>query len=111
METRSPAKPPPTKPTKPTGPNSALTISDGTDSVLINGVPVDFGVAVHDLAWSPDGTRGAFIDGDGNLVVSDAAGGGRIVVAANPGGQQRSHPASPRTSDARLSCAGQPPHQ
>lgn len=73
-------------------PGGALTISDGSDTVLINGRQVDFCVPVHDLAWSPDGTRAAFIDGDGNLVVSNAVGGDRIEVAANPGGQEWSHP-------------------
>nr|WTB32337.1 hypothetical protein OG781_25225 [Streptomyces sp. NBC_00830] len=69
-----------------------LTISNGSNTVLMNGTSVDFGTAVRDLAWSPDGSRAAFIDGDGDLVVSAADGTGRKIVAKNPGGQTWSHP-------------------
>jgi hypothetical protein len=70
-----------------------LTISNGTSHVLMNGTSVDFGVVVRDLAWSPDGSRAAFIDGSGNLDVANPDGSGRITVAHNPGGQIWSHPA------------------
>ncbi|GAA2246051.1 MULTISPECIES: TolB family protein [Kitasatospora] len=70
-----------------------LTISNGTKYVVINGKQVDFGVPVRDLAWSPDGSKAAFIDGaDGSLVVSAANGSHRVVVAKNPGHQIWSHP-------------------
>ncbi|MFF0287816.1 hypothetical protein [Streptomyces sp. NPDC005262] len=69
-----------------------LTISDGSNTVLMNGTSVDFGTAVRDLAWSPDGSRAAFIDGEGDLVVSAADGTGRKIVAKNPGGRTWSHP-------------------
>ncbi|WP_441246764.1 hypothetical protein [Kitasatospora sp. McL0602] len=72
--------------------NSRLTISNGTTHVLMNGTSVDFGTVVRDLAWSPDGTKAAFVDGSGSLVVSNPDGGGRRVVARNPGGQVWSHP-------------------
>ena len=78
------------------GPNgikhNVLTISNGTRYVVINGVTVDFGTPVRDLAWSPDGNRAVFIDGSGDLVLSNANGSGRVVVAKNPGGQTWSHP-------------------
>ncbi|WUH92405.1 hypothetical protein OG900_21365 [Streptomyces sp. NBC_00433] len=72
--------------------HNGLTISDGTRFVVMNGTRVDFGTAVRDLAWSPDGSKAAFVDGDGDLVVSNPDGSGRTVVAKNPGGQNWSHP-------------------
>ncbi|MDH6130232.1 hypothetical protein [Kitasatospora sp. GP82] len=69
-----------------------LTISNGTRYVYINGVKVDFGTTVWDLAWSPDGSKAAFIDDSDNLVVSNPNGSGRVTVAKNPGGQAWSHP-------------------
>ena len=72
--------------------NSALTISNGTRYVLMNGSSVDFGTGVHDLSWSPYGNKAAFIDSAGDLVVSAPDGSARTVVAKNPGGQVWSHP-------------------
>jgi Tol biopolymer transport system component len=75
------------------GAGNGLTISDGTDDVVVNGVRVDFGTVVRDLSWSPDGSKAAFIDGSGDLVVAHPDGSGRVVVARNPGNQVWSHPA------------------
>ncbi|MEW2518828.1 hypothetical protein [Actinacidiphila alni] len=72
--------------------HNGLTISDGSRYVVMNGTRVDFGTEVRDLAWSPDGAKAAFIDGDGDLVVSGPDGSGRTVVAKNPGNQNWSHP-------------------
>ncbi|MCD9880000.1 TolB family protein [Streptomyces guryensis] len=69
-----------------------LTISDGTRRVWVDGKSIDFGTVVRDLAWNPSGTKAAFIDGHGNLEVSDPDGGHRVTVAANPGNQTWSHP-------------------
>ncbi|MEV6017557.1 MULTISPECIES: hypothetical protein [unclassified Streptomyces] len=69
-----------------------LTISDGTRHVVVNGRSIDFGTVVRDLAWNPAGSKAAFVDGHGNLVVSDPDGSHRVTVAANPGGQTWSHP-------------------
>ncbi|WP_405659751.1 TolB family protein [Streptomyces sp. NBC_00079] len=69
-----------------------LTISNGTRHVVVNGKSIDFGTAVRDLAWNPSGSKAAFIDGHGNLVVSNPDGSHRLTVAANPGGQTWSHP-------------------
>ncbi|WP_079139035.1 TolB-like translocation protein, partial [Actinacidiphila rubida] len=88
--------------------HNGLTISNGTRFVVMNGTRVDFGTEVRDLAWSPDGRRAAFVDGDGDLAVSDPDGSGRVVVARNPGGQNWSHPtwqvraADPQTSQPAL---------
>jgi len=72
---------------------SGLTISDGTDYVVMNGTRVDFGTIVRDLTWNPAGTKAAFINGSGDLVVSNPNGSGQVVVARNPGNQVWSHPA------------------
>ncbi|MFE2835498.1 TolB family protein [Streptomyces mirabilis] len=69
-----------------------LTISDGTRHVAVNGKSIDFGTTVRDLAWNPGGSKAAFIDGHGDLVVSNPDGSHRVTVAANPGGQTWSHP-------------------
>ncbi|MGW1287614.1 hypothetical protein ACWDBD_34160 [Streptomyces sp. NPDC001118] len=72
--------------------HGTLTISNGTKYVLIGGHKVDFGVPVRDLAWSTNGAKAAFIDGSGNLDVTNPDGSGRVVVAKNPGNQNWSHP-------------------
>ncbi|WP_329561090.1 hypothetical protein [Kitasatospora sp. NBC_01266] len=86
----------PTKSTRPamngTG-GSRLTISNGTQYVLLNGTSVDFGTAVRDLAWSSDGSKAVFVDGDGDLVTANPDGSGRVVVAKHLPGQSWSHPA------------------
>ncbi|MEU9242793.1 hypothetical protein [Streptomyces sp. NPDC048385] len=69
-----------------------LTISDGTRHVLVGGKSIDFGTVVRDLAWNPSGSKAAFVDGHGNLVVSNPDGSHRVTVAANPGNQTWSHP-------------------
>ena len=71
---------------------TSLTISNGSKYVVMNGTVVNFGVLVRDLAWSPDGKKAAFIDGNGNLDIANPNGSGRVVVAQNPGHQTWSHP-------------------
>ncbi|MFJ4798786.1 TolB family protein [Kitasatospora purpeofusca] len=72
--------------------HKVLTVSNGTRYVQIDGKTVDFRTVVRDLAWSPDGNKAVFVDGSSNLVVSDADGSNRVVVAKNPGGQNWNHP-------------------
>ncbi|MFJ4798788.1 TolB family protein [Kitasatospora purpeofusca] len=72
--------------------HNVLTVSNGTRYVQIDGKTVDFRTVVRDLAWSPDGNKAVFVDGSSNLVVSDADGSNRVVVAKNPGGQNWNHP-------------------
>ncbi|GHF63942.1 hypothetical protein GCM10018790_47340 [Kitasatospora xanthocidica] len=69
-----------------------LTISTGTQTVAINGATVDFGTAVRDLAWSPDGKKAAFVNGNGDLVTANPDGTGKVTLAKNPGGETWSHP-------------------
>lgn len=72
--------------------SNGLTISDGTAEVVMNGTLVDFGTPVRDLSWSPDGKHAAFVDGDGDLVVTAPDGGDRQVVARAPAGVAWNHP-------------------
>ncbi|MFB8203540.1 hypothetical protein [Kitasatospora purpeofusca] len=72
--------------------HNVLTVSNGTRYVQIDGKTVDFRTVVRDLTWSPDGNKAVFIDGSGNLVVSDADGSNQVTVAKNPGGQNWNHP-------------------
>ncbi|MFD8756112.1 hypothetical protein ACFV0O_34810 [Kitasatospora sp. NPDC059577] len=69
-----------------------LTISTGTRTVAMNGTTVDFGTVVRDLAWSPDGKKAAFVNGDGDLVLANPDGTGKVTLAKNPGGETWSHP-------------------
>jgi hypothetical protein len=95
----APPTPAPTRSTPPAPPamngtaHSRLTISNGTRQVLMNGTSVDFGTAVRDLTWNPDGSKAAFIDGDGDLVTANPDGSGRVVLAKHIPGQSWSHPA------------------
>ncbi|WP_329566240.1 hypothetical protein [Kitasatospora sp. NBC_01266] len=73
--------------------HNGLTISNGTRYVVMNGTTVDFGTAVRDLVWSPDGRKAAFVDGAGDLAVANPDGSGRVTVAKRPAGQTWSHPA------------------
>ncbi|WP_327068492.1 LpqB family beta-propeller domain-containing protein [Kitasatospora sp. NBC_01250] len=72
--------------------HSPLTVSNGTPLVMMNGTSVDFHTPVRDLSWSPDGSKAAFVNGDGSLVVANPDGSGQVTVARNPGGQTWSHP-------------------
>lgn len=87
--------------------HNGLTISDGSRYVVMNGTRVDFGTAVRDLAWSRDGGKAAFVDGDGDLAVSNPDGSGRRIVARNPGGQNWSHPTwQTRAADSQNGLPG-----
>jgi hypothetical protein len=69
------------------------TISNGTDKVVIDHVPVTFSSTVADAAWSPDGTRLAYVDGNGNIAVARPDGGGVLVLTAAKPGVTRADPA------------------
>lgn len=72
---------------------SVPTISDGTDKVMIGGVSVTFPSAVTDAAWSPDGTRLAYVDGDGNVATARPDGSGVLVLTQKKAGVKRAQPA------------------
>ncbi|GAA1953216.1 hypothetical protein [Catenulispora subtropica] len=70
-----------------------LTVSDGSSKILMNGKAVDFGTAVYDQSWSPDGKKVAFIDDHDNLWVANADGSGKVEAAKNSTGEKWTHPA------------------
>lgn len=76
----------------PGGPaSSPLTISDGTPNIaVVGGQTTRFAGNVTDAAWSPDGSRVAYINGAGQLVTAAANGSDVIALTASPG--PKSHP-------------------
>lgn len=72
---------------------SVPTISDGTDNVVIGGVSVTFPSTVTDAAWSPDGTRLVYVDGDGNIATARPDGSGVLVLTQTKPGAKRAQPA------------------
>lgn len=64
--------------------DSALTISDGTQRMLVDGQPLTFPTTVTDATWSPNGSRVAFVDGNGDLV-SALPDGSQMRVLAHGG--------------------------
>ncbi len=69
------------------------TISNGTDKVVIDHVPVTFPSTVTDAAWSPDGTRLAYVDGDGNVAIARPDGSAMLVLTPTKPGVTRADPA------------------
>jgi hypothetical protein len=70
----------------------ALLISNGTDTVTIGGKAVKFPSTVTDATWSPDGSRIAYIDGDGNVATAKPDGSGVLVLTATDKSVVRSRP-------------------
>jgi hypothetical protein len=70
-----------------------LMVSDGSDTVTIGGKAVRFPSTVTDAAWSPDGSRIAYIDVDGNVAIAHADGTGVVVLTTTNPSVVRSRPA------------------
>ena len=70
-----------------------LLVSDGTAVVRVGGRTVTFPTTVTDAAWSPDGSRIAFVDGDGNIATARSDAGGLRVLTKQLAGAARSRPA------------------
>ncbi|NUR74483.1 MAG: hypothetical protein HOU81_27050 [Hamadaea sp.] len=70
----------------------AVLISDGTAVVRIGDRKVTFPTTVKDAAWSPDGSRIAYVDGDGNISTSRPDGSARAVLTSAKAGTTRSEP-------------------
>jgi hypothetical protein len=68
-------------------------ISDGTATVTIGGRAVTFPGPVTDAAWSPDGSRIVYIDGDGNVATAHPDGSGVLVLTTKNAAVVRSRPA------------------
>lgn len=69
------------------------TISDGTARVLIDHTAVTFPSTVTDAAWSPDGTRLVYVDGDGNIATARPDGADVRVLTQSKPGVKRAQPA------------------
>ncbi|MFL6113702.1 MAG: hypothetical protein ACJ786_20435 [Catenulispora sp.] len=80
----------------PAGPQYAAgtaLISDGSDTVTIGGTPVRFPTSVSEAAWSPDGSRVAFVDGSGNVATARPDGSSVVVLVKPDQGAKLSAPA------------------
>jgi dipeptidyl aminopeptidase/acylaminoacyl peptidase len=69
-----------------------VLISNGTNTVMVGGQAVRFSTTVTDAVWAPDGSRIAFVDGDGNICTARPDGTGRFVLTKHIDGVVRSHP-------------------
>ena len=67
-------------------------ISNGTATVLVGGRPVTFPTSVTGAAWSPDGSRLAFLDADGNIATAHPDGSSLTVLTKAKPGVTRSNP-------------------
>ncbi|MBB5870207.1 phage baseplate assembly protein gpV [Allocatelliglobosispora scoriae] len=68
-------------------------VSNGTKTVLIGGVEVTFPTTVTDASWSPDGSRIAFVDGDGNVSTAKPDGSAlKVLTKKAKSGVKRSRP-------------------
>jgi hypothetical protein len=72
--------------------NSPLTITNGTGTVLVNGVAHQYQGNIGKASWAPDGSRIAFIDNAGNVFTERAGGSTPLLVAPAKAGATRSNP-------------------
>lgn len=70
-----------------------LVISDGTNKVLVGDKSYTFPTTVTDASLSPDGSRIAFVDGDGNIATARLNGKGLITLTKPLTNGTRSRPA------------------
>ena len=70
-----------------------IAVSNGSDTVDFGGRKVKFPTTVTDAAWSPDGSRLAFIDHDGNIATAHPDGTSIVVLTKKADGVVRSRPA------------------
>jgi WD40-like Beta Propeller Repeat len=68
------------------------TVANGGSTVMIGGRAVQFGSTVTDASWSPDGSRLAYIDGNGNIATALADGSDVVVLTRTNSKVKRAHP-------------------
>lgn len=71
---------------------SAPSITNGTATVTIAGRPARFGSTVTDAAWAPDGSRLAYVDGNGNIATARPDGSDVHVLTRADKNVKRAHP-------------------
>ncbi|HZD97399.1 MAG TPA: hypothetical protein VE132_04470 [Micromonosporaceae bacterium] len=71
---------------------SAPSITNGTATVTIGGRPARFGSSVTDATWAPDGSRLAYVDGNGNIATARPDGGDVHVLTRTDRNVKRAHP-------------------
>jgi hypothetical protein len=71
---------------------NAPAITNGTATVTIGGRPARFGSSVTEAAWAPDGSRLAYVDGNGNIATAQPDGGDVHVLTRTDKTVKRAHP-------------------
>lgn len=79
--------------TRPAPYTSQPSITNGTPDVVTGGRVVHFGSTVTDEVWSPDGSRLAYIDGDGNIATALPDGSEAVALTITNSGVKRAQPA------------------
>src|SRR5262245_19548192 len=69
-----------------------LLLSNGSKQVVVGDKTIDFSTTVTDAAWSPDGSRIAFINGDGNVATAKPDGSDVLVLTSTDSSVVRSRP-------------------
>jgi len=72
--------------------NSPLTVTNGTSTVHASGQDWQYQGKIGQGSWAPDGSRIAYVDGNGNVVTERAGGGDVVIVAPARAGAVRSTP-------------------
>jgi TolB protein len=71
---------------------SALTVTDGSSTVITGDRTAHFASTVTGGSWSSDGSRLAYVDGDGNIATARADGSGVTVLTRTDRHVKRAHP-------------------
>jgi WD40-like Beta Propeller Repeat len=71
---------------------NALSITNGSSTVTTAGQPTRFGSNVTDGAWSPDGSRLAYVDENGNIATARSDGSDVRLLTRTNAKIKRAHP-------------------
>ena len=89
---QSPSPSPSRAPVPAKADTNALSITNGSSTVTTAGQPTRFGSTVTDAAWSPDGSRLAYVDGTGNIATARSDGSDVRVLTRTNAKVKRAHP-------------------